>query len=104
MVSLCQSFLKKIAKNTEKADFIKKVHSESFNLGFEENPNLDDFIRLMGKHMGIPQVRFIHQNDLDGFGKYFFPSVECGHISIEKAKNLIEWKPSRIEEAMEDIV
>ena len=58
----------------------------------------------MAKKMGISSVRFIHQNDLDGFGKYFFPSVECGHISIEKAKRVLDWRPSHLEEAMEDIV
>jgi len=59
---LCQYFLKKITslQKAEKKEFIGKVHSESFNLAFEETPNLDDFVRLMAKHMGINQVRFMH--------------------------------------------
>lgn len=54
--------------------------------------------------MGIDEVKFKHQKDIDGFGKYYYPSVECGHINIEKAKTVLGWKPTQMDEALVDTV
>lgn len=32
----------------------------------------------------------------------FYPSVDCGPVSIEKAQKFLEWKPTALKKALEE--
>lgn len=52
--------------------------------------------------MGIPEVKFRDNTTFKGFGKYYYPSVDCGYLNIEKAKKILDWTPTDIDEALEE--
>ena len=52
--------------------------------------------------MNIPEVKFRDNTEFKGYGKYFYPSVDCGELSIEKAQKMLDWKPSKLEDALND--
>ena len=39
---------------------------------------------------------------LSGHGKYYYPSVDCGMINIDKATSDIAWEPTKLRDAVED--
>lgn len=41
---------------------------------------------------------------MKGKGSFFYPSVECGPISNQKAKKILKFKPSKIDEAIKKTV
>ena len=41
---------------------------------------------------------------LEGKGKFFYPSVDCGPINNLKAKSILNFQPSSIEEAIQKTV
>jgi nucleoside-diphosphate-sugar epimerase len=81
VAQLCVNFLAQV----NEASFIKKVHNQSYNIAFNENPTLDELITMIGNVQGIPQIEWRDQKLLNGHGKYYYPSVDCGMINIDKA-------------------
>ena len=52
--------------------------------------------------MGYEQVVWKDQSTLKKHGKYYYPSVDCGCLNISKAKEILQWTPTPIEEALRD--
>lgn len=93
-------------------DFVKKVHSQSYNLAFKENIPLDSMLNIIGKILKAGPINFITEKDLaerlskvpgspSKKGKYFYPSVYCPHLSIAKAETHLNWQPTPLEEALQ---
>lgn len=51
---------------------------------------------------GIAQINWKDQKLLEGHGKYYYPSVDCGMINIDKAKKQFGWKPTKLRDAVKD--
>ena len=47
--------------------------------------------------MGHETINWRDQSLLNGHGKYYYPSVDCGYIDIKKAKDNIGWRPSSLQ-------
>ena len=45
-------------------------------------------------------IRSMNESNLSGRGKFFYPSVDCGPINNSKAKSLLGFQPSKIENAI----
>jgi len=50
-----------------------------------------ELIKQIAKNMKKENLHFIDENDLTRAGKFFYPSVECGPISNEKVKRLLNF-------------
>ena len=89
--------------------FISKIHSESFNIGFEENPTLNQFLQLIADAIKGGKILFVNEKDLPKIckpdvnkGKYFYPSVYCPHLNIEKAKEVLGWNSTDLKAAVQE--
>lgn len=52
----------------------------------------------------MEHLNFIDENDLTRGGKFFYPSVECGPISNEKAKEMLGFKSSDLNESIKSTI
>ena len=52
--------------------------------------------------MGHDTIVWKDQSELKGHGKYYYPSVDCGYIDITKAKKMIGWSPSPLEQSISE--
>lgn len=51
--------------------------------------------------MKIANLRFADNESLPKLGTFLYPSAECGPLSTEKAKRLINWRSTKLEKAIE---
>lgn len=58
----------------------------------------------MAKPLKIKDLNLIDENELTKSGKFFYPSVECGPISNEKAKKLLNFESTDFEQAIKETV
>ena len=94
-----------ITKSSDR-QFLTKVHGQAFNLAFSENPTLDQLVQVISDNMGLGRVNFVDEKELSVLpagerkGKFFYPSVYCPHLDISKAKKVLDWNPSTLEDAI----
>ena len=72
-----------------------------FNLAFEETPSLKGFIELIGDCANVASpLNLAHVVEPDTF----YPSVNCGPVSIDRAKKSLGFKPTSLKEAVRKTV
>lgn len=88
--------------------FVDRVHGQSFNLAFSEIVTLNELLTMMvdkilikAKQLKAGDVNLIHNDKLPKLGIYLYPSAECGTLSTEKAKSLIGWQSTPIDQAIQ---
>lgn len=106
VVRLTISFLTKV----HDPEFINKVHTQSYNIAFIENPTLDMLVQDLSDCICTGPVNFISRAGLDNLsdtrgksknkGKFFFPSVYCPHLDTTKAKIDLGFRPSTLKDAV----
>lgn len=68
------------------------IIGSSFNLACEENPTLVEFLNLVS--LELVQRPMLPVKIVEDDGKANYPSVECGPLSIQKAKEILKWSPT----------
>ena len=94
--------LYKIAKKMQSTEddyvesFIRKINKKSINLCFNETLTLKEFLDVICTRMQADNVKFLPEKELYKSGHFFLPSVECGPISNELAKELFDFEPTEL--------
>ena len=72
-------------------------------MAFEETPTLLELVQRMVIIVKIILILKAETNgvrpkykEIESKAKTFYPSVECGPLSIRKAKKYLKWKPTPI--------
>ncbi|EDO45925.1 predicted protein [Nematostella vectensis] len=69
------------------------VFNQAYNLACKEMVTLEEFIKLLGEHVGVPDVQF---DKVEERGATYFPSVQRGPLNITKAEKMLPWKPTAL--------
>lgn len=77
------------------------VYNQAYNLAFKETINLEGFLLLIAKHLGIANISFDRTNER---GSYYYPSVSRGPIDVSKAEKSLQWTPQKLEEGVKATV
>ncbi|XP_014673838.1 PREDICTED: uncharacterized protein LOC106814077 isoform X2 [Priapulus caudatus] len=80
----------------------KKVHNQAINLGFDEDTSLMNFLQRIQRHLGVKDGDASYE--LVPSCVHLFPSVTRGPVDISKAKNLIGWQPTSLDDAISKTV
>ena len=78
----------------------EKVHDKTINLAFDEAITLEELLNKVGNYLKIHNVHF-NRNDSSAW--YRFPAVELGPIDTSAAKELIDWNPAALDDALNEI-
>lgn len=83
--------------------FLGEVDGESFNVCFDGHLTLKGLLFKIARVMGIDEskIGMVDEKDLIKSGKFFYPSVECGPITNKKAKKMLGFKCTEIDNALE---
>ena len=73
--------------------------NQAFNLACSEILTLQEFIVLIGNSLNIDTVSFV-----EGGSEYYFPSVTRGPVNCSKAIQVLNWKPTSVQVAINDSV
>ena len=65
-----------------------------YNLAFREKVTLEEFLQIMAKHLGVPEVKFDKSNNR---GTYYYPSVKRGPLDISMAEKYLHWNPHTLD-------
>lgn len=101
-IDVCNLLISLLPKTIDQK-YIETIHGQSFNIAFEENLTLNQIVQGIADCMGLGKVNFIEESSIRGAkGKSFYPSVYCPHLDISKAKKLLKWKATPIQDAIHD--
>ena len=78
----------------------EKVHDKTINLAFDEAINLEELLNKIGNYLKIQNLHF-NRNDSSAW--YRFPAVELGPIDTSAAKELIDWNPTALDDALNEV-
>lgn len=67
---------------------------------FDQYTILLNLINPIAKNIQVDNLKFLDENDLVRLRKFFYPSVECGPISNQKAKEVLGFQSSCLEKAV----
>ena len=67
--------------------------SSVYNLGFDEYVSISELLQMIGECTAFSANFKAVKN---GHSSHYYPSVECGVISSERAKREIGWSPKPI--------
>ena len=73
--------------------------NQAFNLACSEIVTLQEFLALIGNSLNIDTCSF-----LEGGSEYYFPSVTRGPVNCSKALQVLNWKPTPIQLAINESV
>ena len=73
----------------------------AYNLAFREKVTLEEFLQIIAKHLGVPEVKFDKFNNR---GTYYYPSVKRGPLDISMAEKYLHWNPHRLDRGIRKTV
>ncbi len=76
------------------------VWDKAYNIAVDEVVTLEEIVRMMAKKMGVT----ITDTDTTNGKLHMYPTVFTGGIDTSRAKQLLDFKPTPLEEAMEQSV
>lgn len=97
--------LKRILPRVDDASFISQLHGQAFNIACNENPTLLQFLQQVAQILRIPEVSFVQESRLrlEGHtckGKFFYPSVYCPHLDTNKARRVLGWTATGLDDCL----
>lgn len=101
VINLLMQLLERIRTKDE---VIGRISGQSFNICFDQHTTLLNLINLIAQNMKVENLKFLDENELVRPGKFFYPSVECGPISNQKAKEMLGFQSSSLDEAVKTTV
>ncbi len=81
----------------------KQIVNQAFNLAFEETPTLEELIKEIATALKVKDEVNVEYSCSEELSQ-IYPSVENGPIDINKAKTILDWKPTPFAKAVRDIV
>lgn len=82
-------------------EYGNNVYNFAYNLAFREQATLEELLRNMAQHLGVPAVKFDKSNE---WGTHYFPSVQRGPLDISMAVNFLRWNPHQLDEGIRKTV
>lgn len=70
------------------------VYNFAYNLAFREQVTLEELLRNMAQHLGLPAVKFDKPNQ---WGTHYYPSVTRGPLDISMAEKFLRWNPHQLD-------
>lgn len=56
---------------------------------------------IEAKQLNLGDLKVIHNDQLPKLGVFLYPSAECGPISTEKARSVINWRSTPLSQAIQ---
>lgn len=82
-------------------EYDDNVFNFAYNLAFREMVTLEEFLQIMAKHLGVPEVKFDKSNNR---GTHYYPSVKRGPLDISMADKYLRWNPHMLDHAVKKTV
>lgn len=70
------------------------VFNFAYNLAFREQVTLEELLRNMAQHLGLPAIKFAKSSQ---WGTHYYPSVTRGPLDISMAVKFLRWNPHQLD-------